>query len=372
MNIELHNIPVSEIVRGYSDTGDGGVTGFGGRLNIRPSFQREFIYTEEQQKAVIRTILKGFPLNVMYWTANDSGDYEMLDGQQRTLSICSYVSGGFSVKDEHDYPRHFGGLADDKKAVIMNYPLMIYICSGTHDEKLDWFRTINIAGEKLTLQEQRNAVYSGPWLNDAKRCFSRRNCPASQQYEKYIDGQPLRQEYLETVIRWIAQRDGLTGKDTVSSYMDRHQNDSDCVEMWVYFINVMNWVKLLFPEYRNEMRKVEWGFLWNAHHEEYFSPVKLSEQVALLMADYDVTNKQGIYEYVLDGDEKHLSIRKFSARDKRTAYEAQKGICPLCRKHFEIGQMEADHITPWSKGGQTVPQNCRMLCRTCNRKKAGM
>ena len=370
MKIELHSIPIREIVEGYSDTGEGGVTGYGGKLNIRPSFQREFIYSEEQQRAVISTILKGFPLNVMYWIINDEGSFEMLDGQQRTLSICSYVNNGFSITDSDNYAKHFTSLTTGRQSKILDYELMIYICEGTHDEKLDWFRTINIAGEKLTEQEQRNAIYSGTWLNHAKSYFSRRNCPASQKASQYMSGQSIRQEYLETVIRWIADRDGITAKDSVSSYMSIHQHDDNSTDMWLYFNGVIEWVKCLFPEYRKEMQKVEWGLLWNAHHNEKFSPSELSGRVDELMSDYDVTRKQGIYEYLLDGEEKHLSIRKFPDRDKRTAYERQNGICPVCGKHFEINQMDADHIVAWNKGGHTLPENCRMLCKSCNRKKS--
>ena len=371
MNIELHHIPIREITEGYSDNEEGGVTGYGGRLNIRPPFQREFIYTEPQQKAVINTILNGFPLNVMYWVRNDSGGFEMLDGQQRTISICRYVNNVFSIDLHPNDPISFVNLPEPQKEQILNYALMIYICDGNDKEKLDWFETVNIAGEQLNPQERRNAIYSGPWITDAKRYFSRNNC-AAKNYSDYLKGTCNRQDYLETVIKWIAHRDGIKGDDSVSSYMNIHSKDKDSREMFLYFQSVMNWVQYLFTTYRKDMNRVEWGVLYNLYGKKTdLTPEEMEETVSRLMADEDVSSKAGIYEYVFDGDERHLSIRKFPNRDKRAAYERQKGICPHCKKHYEYEQMEADHITPWSKGGHTEPENCQVLCRACNRKKGG-
>lgn len=260
MIIELHHIPVREVVNGYHEAKESGVTGYGGRLNIRPSFQREFIYTTDQQRAVIDTIFKGFPLNVMYWVKGENGMYEMLDGQQRTLSICLYSVNGLSLDS-----KSYLNLTQDQRDIFLDYQLMIYICEGNEQEKLDWFETINIAGEKLTRQERRNAIYAGSWLEDAKRYFSRQGCPAYKAHGSYMSGISIRQEYLETVIRWIASRDGIHAKDIVSEYMSIHQHDKDCVAMKNYFEEVMRWVRETFIHYRDIMKKVDWGILCNKY-----------------------------------------------------------------------------------------------------------
>ncbi|MBQ7733441.1 MAG: DUF262 domain-containing protein, partial [Synergistaceae bacterium] len=362
MKIELHRIPIREIVEGYRDMKDDGVVGYGGRLNIRPAFQREFIYSDTQRRKVIESIMKDFPLNVMYWVINSEGNYEMLDGQQRTISICQYAVNDFAI-DNVGYVN----LTKAKQEKFMNYELMIYFCEGTDDETLDWFEIINIAGEKLTSQESRNAIYSGTWLTDAKEHFSRTNCAAYADAKNYMKGSAMRQEYLETAIRWAADHDGISDKSTdkvVREYMRLHQHDKDCGELWLYFQSVMNWVRHMFPVLRSKvMNRVQWGLLYNLHGSKSYNPGELEAQIKALMEDDDVTNKAGIYEYVLDGETKHLSIRKFSDSDKRAAYERQNGICAVCGKHFELKEMEADHITPWSRGGRTEPDNCQMLCR---------
>ena len=375
MNIELHRIPIREIAEGYTDNEEGGVIGYGGRLNIRPPFQREFIYSEPQQKAVITTILQGFPLNVMYWVRNDSGGFEMLDGQQRTISICLYVNNKFSVPiGQKKDLKAFGNLQTPQQEQIRNYELMIYICDGDDQEKIDWFETINIAGEQLNPQERRNAIYSGPWITDAKRYFCRKNCVA-EKYSGYLKGTLNRQDYLETVIKWLVHRDGIKAKkdeDPIASYMNIHSKDKDSREMLLYFQNVMNWVQYLFPNYRKNMQRVEWGVLYNLYGDKKdLTPEEMEALVSRLMADEDVGSKAGIYEYVFDGDERHLNIRKFPDKYKRAAYERQKGICAHCGKHYDYEEMEADHITPWSQGGHTEPDNCQVLCRACNRKKGG-
>ena len=366
MNIELHEIPVREIFDGYHDDGVGGVYGYGGRLNIRPAFQREFIYSPAQSAKVIESLRKDFPLNVMYWVRNHDGGFEMLDGQQRTISICQYLKDDWSVNGYL-----FGGLLDEEKEQILNYKLMIYICEGTEREKLDWFETINIAGEKLTAQERRNALYSGSWLKSAKEYFSRPTCAAKQEAEKYLSGSPIRQDYLETAIYWAADNAGIPGKrqEMVTEYMSRHQRDKDCGEMWQYFMKVINWVKFTFHVRPKVMTRVEWGLLYNLYGDEKLNPDETEERIKLLMEDFDVTDKAGIYQYIFDGDEKHLHIRKFPERDKQAAYERQGGNCARCGKHFAIEEMEADHRLAWSKGGHTEPENCQMLCRKCNREK---
>ena len=362
MEIKLHEITIRDVVKGYEDNQENGVVGYDGKLDIRPPFQREFIYNEKERNAVIETINKGFPLNVMYWSKNGNG-YELLDGQQRTLSFCQYVNGDFSV----DY-KGFNNLPKDLQEKILDYKLMIYICDGTPSEKLDWFKIINIAGEKLTDQELRNSQYTGPWLHDAKRHFSKTGCPAYQIGEKYMNGSTIRQDYLETTLNWISSRDNKSIED----YMLEHQHDDDADELWVYYQSVIDWVNRIFPKYRKEMKGIDWGLLYNEYKDQSYNSSKLEEQVSQLMQDDDVTKKSGIYYYLITGKEKYLNIRSFTDSQKREVYEKQKGICSNCKKHFEINEMEADHITPWHAGGKTDIKNCQMLCRECNRRKSGI
>jgi len=359
MQIKLNEITIREVYNGYKDSQENGIVGFGGKLNIRPAFQREFVYKEKQRDAVIETVKQGFPLNVMYWAETDDDKYELLDGQQRTISICQYVNGDFSLNS-----RAFHNLTETEKDQILDYKLMIYICKGNDKEKLDWFKIINIAGEKLTDQELRNAVYTGPWLTSAKTHFSKSNCAAYLLAKDYVNGSPIRQEYLETALEWINNGD-------VEDYMSKHQHEPNANELWTYFRNVIEWVQLTFTTYRKEMKGLNWGALYNEFKNKTFDTNKLEEEIKTLMIDDDVTNKKGIYFYVLTRNEKHLNIRAFTEQQKRSVYERQQGICSNCHKHFDIKEMEADHITPWHAGGPTSTENCQMLCRECNRRKSG-
>jgi len=359
MKIELKEITVRELTNGYKDNDEAGVCGYGGKLDIRPPFQREFIYKDKQRDAVIDTITKDFPLNVMYWALREDGDFEIIDGQQRTISVCQYVEGDFAFKN-----RYFHNLQNDEQEQILNYKLMVYFCSGTDSEKLEWFKTINIAGVELADQELRNAVYSGPWVTDAKRHFSKNGCPAYGLAGSYLNGRAIRQDYLETVIKWIS-------KDNIEGYMATNQHKPNANDLWLYFQSVIAWVKATFPTYRKEMKGIEWGDLYNEFKGQGFDPQMLEAEISRLMEDEDVTNKKGIYFYVLNGEEKHLNIRPFSKNQKREAYERQKGICPVCKEHFEIEEMEGDHITPWHEGGKTCAENCQMLCKEDNRRKSG-
>lgn len=363
MKIKLKEIPISEVVDGYVNDEENGVVGYNGKLNIRPKFQREFVYNEKQRNEVINSIYSDFPLNVMYWICNEDGTYEVLDGQQRTISICEYVDGSYSINC-----RAFHNLTETEKEHILNYKLLVYFCEGNDKEIQDWFKIINIAGEKLTDQELRNAIYTGVWLTEAKRHFSKTSCPAYQIGEKYMNGSTIRQDYLETVLKWISNKDNKTIED----YMSEHQHDTDANELWVYFQSVIDWINRLFPKYRKEMKGVDWGILYNQYKDQAYNSQKLEEQITKLMMDDDVTSKKGIYLYLITGKEKHLSIREFSLNQKRESYERQKGICPNCKEHFEINEMEADHITPWSIGGKTNADNCQMLCRECNRRKSNI
>lgn len=362
MKIELHRIPVREAIKDYKDSAEEGVTAYSSKLNIRPKYQREFVYSGKQRDEVIRTIKSNFPLNVMYWMQNDEGTFEVLDGQQRTISIGQYVNGDFSIDE-----RYFHNLTKEEQEQILDYELMIYFCEGTDKERLDWFRIINIAGEKLTDQELRNAVYTSPWLADAKLKFSKTNCVAyllSNDGGALLTGSPIRQEYLETALSWIS-----TGN--IEDYMATHQHEANADELWNYFQNVVAWVREVFPNYRHEMKDVAWGELFNEFKDKKLDTGKLEAEVKELMQDEDVTKKSGIYPFVLTRAEKFLNIRAFTDNMKREAYEKQGGICPFCKKHFDISEMEADHIKPWHEGGKTVAENCQMLCKDDNRTKAG-
>lgn len=367
MKIELHEIKIGDIVNGYEDSQENGVVGYGGKLNIRPAFQREFVYKEKQRNAVIETVVKGFPLNVMYWVEDENGNYELLDGQQRTISVCQYVNGDFSFNS-----RAFHNLTETEKKQILEYPLMIYICKGNDKEKLDWFKIINIAGVQLKEQELRNAVYTGEWLTDAKRYFSKNGCVAYLLANKYLNGEVNRQDYLETVLGWMSARENIKIED----YMSIHQHDRHATPLWQYFQSVISWVQTIFPKYRKEMKGLAWGILYNTYGDRIYNPQEFEAKIDALMRDDDVTKRSGIYEYLLSGNEKYLNIRAFTDNEKRQVYELQKGICPHClaerreKTHYELEEMEADHITPWCEGGKTNIDNCQLLCKEHNRRKS--
>ncbi|MBN1823515.1 MAG: DUF262 domain-containing protein [Endomicrobiales bacterium] len=368
MKIELHKISISKVIADYKDSAEEGVVAYGGKLDIRPKYQREFVYKEKQRNAVIETIKNNFPLNVMYWMVREDSGYEMLDGQQRTISIGQYVNGDFSLNN-----RFFHNLTKEEQNKILDYELMIYFCEGSDKERLDWFRIINIAGEKLTDQEIRNAVYTGPWLSDAKLKFSKSNCAAyllANDGGQLVSGSPIRQEYLETALSWI-------NNGNIEDYMAKHQHDNSADKLWSYFQNVIEWTRKVFAQYRREMSNVPWGVLYNQFKDIKHDSNKLEKEISKLMQDEDVTKKSGIYEYVLTRNEKFLNVRAFTDKMKREAYERQKGICPFCKggnrkRKWEIEEMEADHIKPWHEGGKTTAENCQMLCKQCNRTKSGI
>ncbi|UCB57058.1 MAG: DUF262 domain-containing protein [Candidatus Omnitrophota bacterium] len=362
MKIDLHKIPIRKVIADYKDSAEEGVTAYDGKLNIRPKYQREFVYKEKQRNAVIETIKNSFPLNVMYWMIREDGGYEMLDGQQRTISIGQYVYNDFSLNN-----CFFHNLTKEEQDKILDYELMIYFCEGTDKERLDWFRIINIAGVKLTDQEIRNAVYTGPWLSDAKLKFSKSNCAAyllANDGGQLVSGSPIRQEYLETALSWINN-----GK--IEDYMAKHQHSQNAEELWQYFQDVIEWVRKTFINYRREMSGVQWGGLHNEFKKKRLNSNKLETEIKELMLDDEVTKKSGIYPYILTRNEKFLNIRAFTDKQKREAYERQKGKCVKCKKRFEIEGMEADHIKPWHEGGKTVAENCQMLCKQDNRTKSG-
>lgn len=368
MKIEKIQISVKELCDGYQEKGVGGLEGivaYGGKLDVRPPYQREYVYDAKDRDEVIRTIKKGFPLNIMYWAKVGDGHFELMDGQQRTISICRYAAESertFAVDE-----KYFFNLESDIQEQIENYMLDIYICDGTPSEVHEWFKVINIAGKPLTPQELRNTAYTGTWLTDAKIHFSKPTCAAYNMGKDYVSGSPIRQEYLETALEWISDRDKLK---TIEDYMALHQNDDNANQIWIYFKRVIEWIETIFPNKRKEMKGIEWGLLYNVYKDAELDPTALENEIKTLMSDDDVTNKKGIYTYVLTRDSRYLSIRAFTDTQKRTAYEKQNGICPICKKHFEFKEMEGDHITPWSKGGKTLQENCQMLCSKCNSTKS--
>lgn len=359
MEIKLKKITIRDLVSNYEDNEEEGVIGYGGKLDIRPPYQREFVYDTKQRDAVIDTVKKDFPLNVMYWAVREDGNFEIIDGQQRTISIARYVNGDFFYKG-----RAFHNLEDDEQEQILNYELTVYECSGTDSEKLEWFKTINISGAELTDQELRNAVYHGSWVTDAKRYFSKSGCPAYQIGKGYLKGSPIRQDYLETTIKWISH-------EKIEEYMGIHQHDENASELWSYFTNVINWIENVFKKYRKEMSGLPWGKFYNIYKDNEFDSEVIESKVSELYADIEVKNKKGIYQYILTGDSKYLNLRTFEEYVKRAVYEEQNYKCAHCKKEFPLKKMHADHIKPWSLGGKTIPENCQVLCQSCNAKKSG-
>ena len=360
MNIELKEITIAELSKEFQDNAEKGVVGFDGKLDIRPPYQREFIYKDKQRDAVIDTVTKNYPLNVMYWAVGEDGTFEVIDGQQRTISICQYVNGDFAYMF-----RYFHNLEKDEQEQILNYKLMVYVCSGTESQKLQWFKTINIAGEKLTEQELRNAVYTGSWVADAKRYFSKNGCVAFNIGGDYLNGTPIRQDYLETAISWIS-------KGSIEVYMANHQHDPNATALWMYFQSVITWVNATFTNKRKKfMKGIQWGLLYNEYKDVIYDTKDIEEETARLIADDEVEKKSGIYSFILTRDERYLGIRTFSDSIKQKVYEKQNGNCVICKKHFDISEMEGDHVTPWHEGGKTIEINCQMLCRDDNRRKSG-
>lgn len=358
MKINLQEISVKDVANCYTDNNEDGVVGYNGLLNIRPKYQREFVYKDVQRDAVLDTLRKNLPLNVLYWVKNSDGTFEVLDGQQRTISICQYITGKYSI----NY-KYFHNLEPEEQQQILDYKLMVYVCEGTNKEKLEWFKTINISGEKLTNQELLNTVYTGEWLSDAKKNFSKTNCPAWSIGKDYLTGSPIRQDYLETVLSWISC-------DKIEDYMSKSCNLPNANNLWLYFNNVINWVKATFVFYRKEMKGVNFGILYDKHGKDVIDTKKLEIEIKDLLQNEDVTKKSGVFGYVLTRDVRYLNLRTFSDKQKTEMYEVQNGICNNCENHFELSEMEADHIIPFSQGGKTLINNCQMLCKKCNRTKS--
>ncbi|NMB08717.1 MAG: DUF262 domain-containing protein [Tissierellia bacterium] len=369
MKITPLNIKIKDLIKGYENNEYDGVVAYNKKLDIRPPYQRNFVYDDDQRDAVIDSVMKGLPLNIIYWADREDGTYEVIDGQQRTISICEYAEGNFGV--------NFGSRIDNESLGISNlskemrekffeYPLLVYVCSGTDDEKLDWFKTINIAGEELYPQELRNAVYHGTWLSDAKKWFSRMNCPAQAIGSPYIRAKVNRQEYLQTALEWISYSQGIS----IEEYMRIHQHDKNADELWNYYEMVIDWIQDVFIKKRKEMLGLPWGKFYLQYKDDKFNPEEIEKRISELYKDVELKNKKGIYEYILTGDSKYLNLRTFEDHVKKAIYEKQKNKCAHCKKEFPFNQMHADHIKPWSLGGKTEPENCQVLCQSCNAKKS--
>ena len=370
MTIDKQEITISKIVEGYVNNDEQGVRGYGGLLDIRPPYQREFIYNDKEQQAVINTVLNGYPLNVMYWVKRSEDaecPYEVMDGQQRTLSICEYVAGKFSFNF-----KFFANQPKDIQQKILDYPLDIYICEGTPSEKLAWFKTINLAGKPLNEQEINNAIYAGPFVSDAKKHFSKTNSGGARLGKDLVNGTPIRQDFLKKALEWMADHETRNGHNqTLLGYMGDHQHDPNANNLWSYFQNVLNWAITNFDmkRFKRIMKGLDWAYLYDTYGTETLDTIKLWKRISELLRDSEIQRPQGIIPFVLTGAERQLDLRVFPEDINLAAWEKQKHICPICGRDFDYEFMEGDHITPWRDGGRTVVENCQMLCRECNRRK---
>lgn len=342
MTIKQIEVTVGEIVNGYVNNDELGVRGYGGRLDIRPPYQREFIYNEKEQQAVITTVLNGYPLNVMYWVRrSDDAEcpYEVMDGQQRTLSLCQYVAGKFS----YDFKNFFNQPEDIKKK-ILDYRLTVYVCEGEPSEKLEWFKTINIAGKPLNEQEINNAVYAGPFVSDAKRHFSKSTCGAYRLGKDLVTGTPIRQDFLKKALEWMAAHETRQGRrQSIVGYMAEHQHDPNANNLWTYYQNVLNWAITNFDpsKFKKIMKGLDWAMLYDRYNDSTLDTAAMARRISALMRDDEIQRKQGIIPYVLTGDEHWLDLRAFPEDMKLAVWEEQGHVCPLCKREFDFEFMEA-------------------------------
>ena len=385
MKTELKHYTVREICEGFVfNVLEGkGLFGLAGRLTIQPEYQRNYIYEDGRRDvAVITSLLKGYPLGLLYFTKVSEDNMEVLDGQQRITSFGRFVTGKFAIKDERGLEQTFSGLAADKQKQILDATLLVYECEGTESEIKEWFQTINIAGVPLTTQELLNAVYSGPFVTLGKEEFSNSLNSNNQKWGTYISGDVKRQEIWERALEWVSG-----GKDNIGGYMTKHRFDKNINEVKKYFTSVIDWVSTTFSDVEPEMRGLEWGRLYEQYHDKRYSPAKVSERVRALYDDGYIKNRKGIWEYVLGGEKETrlLEVRVFDEPTKKSVYATQsaaakaKGVsnCPLCAlgkgaenaKVWKLDEMDADHVEAWSKGGATSAANCQLLCKTHNRAK---
>lgn len=385
MKTELKEYSVREISNGfvYNELEGKGLFGLSGRLTIQPEYQRSYIYADgKRDVAVITSLLKGYPLGLIYLNKVSDDNLEVLDGQQRITSFGRFVTGKFAIKDENGMEQYFSGLAADKQQKILDSKLLVYECEGTETEIKEWFQTINIAGVPLNSQELLNAVYSGPFVTLGKEEFSNSQNSNIQKWSAYISGTVIRQEYWERALEWVSG-----GKDKIGGYMSKHRFDKNINEVKAYFTSVIDWASTVFVDVESEMRGLEWGRLYETYHEKAYNPSKVSERIRSLYGDAYIKNRKGIWEFVLGGeqDTKLLEIRVFDEPTKKSVYtnqttEAQSkeiSNCPLCAlgndanksRIWKLDEMDADHVAAWSKGGTTTVDNCQMLCKTHNRAK---
>lgn len=384
MNTELRtDITVEEISKGfhYNELEGKGLYGLSGRLTIQPEYQRNYIYADgKKDVAVIDSVLKGYPIGLLYFNKVSDDKFEVLDGQQRITSLGRFVEGVLSIIDESGIPQDINSIANDKREKILKTKLLIYICEGTESEIKEWFRTINIAGVPLKPQELLNAVFSGPFVTKAKEEFSNSQNAHIQMWSHFINGTANRQDFLERALDWVS-------KGNISDYMKQHRRDNNITELKTYFNAVLGWVNSVFPTPYDKMKGLEWGRLYETYHKQPYDPLKVDERVAELLDDPQVENKSGVFEYVLGGeqDTKLLNVRVFDEKIKRQVYKLQtddaelKGIsnCPYCAigheasktRIWKLSEMDADHVSAWSKGGATTIENCQMLCKMHNRAK---
>lgn len=377
------DVTIKELCDGfiYSENEDKGLFGWGGKLTIQPEYQRNYIYKDlKKEKGVIQSLLKEYPIGLIYFVKTGEDTYEVLDGQQRITSIGRFLTKKFDLIDENGIPNNFSGLAQEQKDRLLNTRLTIYICEGTEPEIKQWFQTINIAGVELKPQELLNAIYSGPFVTKAKSVFSNSKNNNVSKWNAYIKGSVKRQDILATALKWVSN-------DNIELYMSNHRQDANIDELENYFNSVIDWVSTVFVDVKKEMCGLEWGQLYEKYHTNPYNPDKVSKRLNELYNDRAVENKKGIFEYILSGETetKLLSIRLFEDSVKSTKYNQQtteakrKGIsnCPLCAlgnnsnktKIWSIDEMDADHVSAWSKGGSTNIDNCEMLCITHNRAK---
>ncbi len=377
------DITVKDICEGfvYNELEGKGLFGLSGKLTIQPEYQRNYIYADgKKDVAVIDSILKGYPLGLIYFVKVSDNNLEVLDGQQRITSFGRFVTNKFAVKDENGMEQYFSGIATDKQALILETKLTIYECEGSESEIKQWFRTINIAGIPLNNQELLNAIFSGPFVTLGKEEFSNSQNSNIQKWSAYVSGSANRQDFLECALEWVS-------KGNTSDYMSRHRYDKNINELKTYFNSVIEWVSGVFRDVENEMRGLEWGRLYETYHNKPYDPAKVSADVQKLYSDPYIKNRKGIFEYILGGsvDTKLLDIRVFDEATKKLVYAAQtvqaqtneESNCPLCaighdaNKHkiWKLAEMDADHVAAWSKGGATALKNCQMLCKTHNRAK---
>jgi hypothetical protein len=379
MKIDPQQIPIRDLVKDYVNNDEEGVYAWGRKLNVRPPYQRELRYIDKlewKRDAVIETILEDIEedvpssLGLFLWAINPKEALvdkivaycEMWDGQQRTISICEFVTNKFAVKDKTGERQIFDGLSPEVQKKFLDYEIEVRIwVDNDEDERLRQIKKRNSSGEAMNDQEIRNAAYVGPWVIDMRRRFAKTKCPAYSEYNKYLDGVPIQQDLLETVLDWISNGD-------IEKYMALHRFDKDGIIEWNYVVDVFKWVKKVFPKYRAPMKKFPWGKWYNKYKDKKFNPQEIEKTISRLIDDEEVEcSVQDIYLFILTDNEKHLNLRSFSEKQKIKAYQKQKGCCAHCKKHFKFSEMEGDHVCRWRDGGKTDDDNCQMLCVGCNR-----